>query len=173
MSRPSDALEERRDAVRRSDLADEVDVTDVDAELQRCRRHERFQPAALQPDFGVEAILFREAAVMRSDRVLAEAVAEMAGQALGHAARVHEDERGAMFLDQRGEAVVVLLPHFVRHDRLERGARRLERQIHLTPVTLVHDGAPRIRGEVLRDFLDRLLRRGEPEPQERRFGDLL
>ena len=51
----ADALQERRDAVRRSNLADEIDVADVDAELERRRRDERAQLPVLQPRFGVEA----------------------------------------------------------------------------------------------------------------------
>ena len=43
----ADALEKRGNAVRRSNLADEIDVPDVDAELERGGRHERFQRAAL------------------------------------------------------------------------------------------------------------------------------
>jgi hypothetical protein len=34
VARTADALQERRDAMRRADLADEIDMADVDAELQ-------------------------------------------------------------------------------------------------------------------------------------------
>ena len=34
MARTADALEERRDRARRAELADEIDLTDVDAELE-------------------------------------------------------------------------------------------------------------------------------------------
>ena len=65
----ADALQERRNAMRRADLAHQVDVADVDAELERRGRDERLQLAALQPLLGVEAALLRQAAVMRGDGV--------------------------------------------------------------------------------------------------------
>ncbi len=49
VARAADALQERGDAMRRSDLADEIDVADVDAELERRRGDERLQLAGLQP----------------------------------------------------------------------------------------------------------------------------
>ena len=52
--------------------------------------------------------------------VVAEPLGQMASQAFGHAPGVHEDQRRGVFLDQRCEPIVVLLPHFVRHHRIER-----------------------------------------------------
>jgi hypothetical protein len=49
MAGSADALQQRRDAMRRSNLADEIDVADVDTELQRRGGDERLQPAVLQP----------------------------------------------------------------------------------------------------------------------------
>jgi hypothetical protein len=91
MAGASDALQERGDAMRRGDLADQIDVTDIDAQLQRGGGHQRFQLPVLQARLGVEALLLGEAAVVRSDALFAEAVAEMAGNALGHAAGIDED----------------------------------------------------------------------------------
>ena len=68
----ADALQEARDRARRAELADEVDVADVDAELERGGGDQRLQLAALQPLLGVEALLLGEAAVMRGDIGLAE-----------------------------------------------------------------------------------------------------
>ena len=110
VSRAPDALQQRRDAVRRSDLADQIDVPDVDAELERRGGHQRAQLAGLQPRFSVEPLVLREAAVMRGDGLLAEPLAEMPRQPLRQPPRVDEDQRGAVRLDQRREAVVVLLP---------------------------------------------------------------
>ena len=67
MARAADALQEAGDRARRAELADEVDVADVDAELERCRGHQRLQLAVLQPLLGVEPLLLGEAAVMRGD----------------------------------------------------------------------------------------------------------
>ena len=44
-----DALEQRRDAARRADLADQLDRSDVDAELERGGGHERAQVAGAEP----------------------------------------------------------------------------------------------------------------------------
>ena len=52
MARAAGALQERRDPPRGTKLAHELDVTDVDTKLQRCRRHECFELALLQPLFG-------------------------------------------------------------------------------------------------------------------------
>ena len=57
----------RRDRARRAELADQVDVADVDAELERRGRDQRLQLAALQPLLGVEPLLLGEAAVVRGD----------------------------------------------------------------------------------------------------------
>ena len=48
VARSADALQHGGDAVRRSDLADEVDVADVDAELERCGGDQRLQRPVLQ-----------------------------------------------------------------------------------------------------------------------------
>ena len=117
-----DALEQRRDPVRRSDLADEIDVADVDAQLERRRRDERLERARFQPRLRVEALLLREAPVMRRHGLVAEPVAQVTRQALGHPPRVHEDERRPVCGDQRRQPVVVLLPDLVRHHRFERRA---------------------------------------------------
>ncbi len=122
----ADALQEGRDRARRAELADEIDVADVDAELERGGRHQRLQLAALQPLLGVEPQLLGHAAVMRGDvRLRRGARTSCARDALGHAPRVDEDQRRAVRLDQLGEPIVDLLPDLVRHHRFERRAREL------------------------------------------------
>ena len=63
--------------------------------------------------------------------------------ALGEPARVHEDERGAVRLDELDEPVVDLLPHLVRHHRLERRAGHFDREVDLALVAAVDDRARR------------------------------
>ena len=92
----ADALQEGCDRARRTDLTNEIDVADIDAELERGGRHQGFQFAALQPLFGGEPELLRHAAVMRGDGVFAETIAELARDAFGHAPRVDEHERRAV-----------------------------------------------------------------------------
>ena len=103
MAGAADALQEGRDRARRADLADEIDVADVDAEFERGGRHERLQFAALEPLLGGEPQLLRQAAVMRGDGLFAEAIAEIARDALGHAPRVDEHQRRAMRRDELGQ----------------------------------------------------------------------
>ena len=121
----ADALQEAGDRARRAELADQVDVADIDAEFQRRRRHQRLQLAALQPLLGGQPLFLRHAAVMRGDRRLAQAVGQLAGDAFGHAAGVDEHQRGAMRLDQPHQLVVDLLPDLGRHHRFQRRGRAL------------------------------------------------
>ena len=103
---------------------------------------------------------------MRGDGVLAEPLAEVPRDALGHPPRVDEDERRACARDQLREAVVVLLPDLVRHHRVERRARESRsrgpsrgdalRRRSRSAARSVPIAATRKRG----DLLDRLLRRG-------------
>ena len=46
MAGAADALQRNGDRSRRADLADEIDRADVDAELERCRRHHRLELSA-------------------------------------------------------------------------------------------------------------------------------
>ena len=57
MAGAADALQEARDRARRAELADEIDVADVDAELERGGRDQRLELAVLQPLLGVEPLL--------------------------------------------------------------------------------------------------------------------
>jgi hypothetical protein len=60
---------------------------------------------------------------MRGDKLFAQALGKMARNALGVAAGVDEDQRRRVFVHQRGELIVELLPYFVRHHRLQRRRR--------------------------------------------------
>ncbi len=66
--------------------------------------------------------------MMGSDVVFAEALSQMVRHALRQAARIDEDQRGAVLLDQLDEAVVNLVPHFVGGDRAKLAARALRRR---------------------------------------------
>ena len=157
----TDTLQERRDAPRRSDLAHEIDVADVDAELQRRSGHEGLEGAGFETCFGVQPLLFRETAMMRRDRVLPDALAQLPRQALGHPSRVDEHECGPVCGDQFGEPVVILGPDLVRHDRLERRTWHLQSESHRAAVAFVDD---RARGVTV--LLTAPSRRGtEPPPR--------
>ena len=93
----ADPLQEGGDRARRAELADQIDVADIDAELERGGGDQRLQLAVLQPLLGVEPLLLRQAAVMRGDVVLAEPFGQLRGSTRSdHAARVDEDQRGAV-----------------------------------------------------------------------------
>jgi hypothetical protein len=64
MAGAAHALQECADRARRAELTHEVHVADVDAELQRRRRHQRAQLSGFEPLLSVEAVLARERAVM-------------------------------------------------------------------------------------------------------------
>ena len=104
----SHALQEGVDGSRRADLAHEIDIADVDAELERGRRHQRLQLAALQALLRVQAPILRKTAVMRGDMLLAHPLRQMPRHALGQPARVHEHQRGAVLADELGQPVVDL-----------------------------------------------------------------
>ncbi|MNS21026.1 hypothetical protein D3C72_527800 [compost metagenome] len=55
VSGAADPLQQGRDRAWRSDLADQVDVADIDAQLQRCSGHQHLQLAILQALFGIQA----------------------------------------------------------------------------------------------------------------------
>ena len=120
VSRPPDALQESRDRARRSELADQVDLADVDAQLERSRRHERFQFAVLEPLFGIETLLLGQAAVVGGHLIGADAFGELTRHPLDQPAGVDEHEGRAMRLDQLRQALIHLLPDLGRHHRLER-----------------------------------------------------
>ena len=116
MTGAAHALQRHGNRARRVDLADQIDGADIDAQLQRRRRHQQANLAVLQLALGVQAQLARQAAVMRRDQFFADALAQVQRHALGQPPRVDEDQRGAMLQRQLGEAVVDLAPHFVAGD---------------------------------------------------------
>ncbi len=94
-----------------------------------------------QPLLGVEALLLREAAVVRGDELGAEPLGQLVRHALGEPPRVHHDERRAVRLDQLDQALVDLLPDLVRHHRFERRARHFDGEVDLALVAAVDDRA--------------------------------
>ena len=135
----ADALQKDRDAARRAELADELDVTDVDAELERGGRHHHLELACLETLLGIEAGFLGEAAVMGRYVLLAQALGEMAGHALDHAPRVGEHQRGVVFFDEARELVIDRAPHLAGHHRLERRRWHHEVDVAIAHVTRVHD----------------------------------
>ena len=118
----------RRDAAGRADLAHQLDGPDVDAELERGRRHQRGQVARAEPGLEAEPAVLRQAAVVGRHLVLAEALGEEVRHPLGQAARVHEDERRAVRPHVRRDAIQDLAPLLVGCDRLQLAVGQLDRR---------------------------------------------
>ena len=170
------ALQEGRDGARGAELADEIDVADVDPELERRGGHQRLEVAGLQALLGREPALAREAAVVRGDVLLAERLGQRPGDALRHAARVDEHERGAVRLDEGAEPPVDLGPDLAGHHRLERRLGQLKREVALPGMTGVDDGAfARLAvvapGEEVGDGLDGALGRRQPDAGDGPAGE--
>ena len=164
-SRP---LQEGRDGSRRTKLADQIDVPDVDPQLQRGGGHQRLQLAGLEPLLGREAAFARETAVVGGDMLLAERLGQRPRHPLRHAAGVDEHERGAVRLDEGAESPVDLGPDLAGHHRLERRLRKLQREVALALMADVDDGALArpgtvAAGEEAGDGVDRALGRGQPD----------
>ena len=171
MAGAADALQERRDAARRPDLAHEVDRADVDAEFERGGRDEGAQLAVLEPLLEAHPALLREAAVVARHVLLAEALRELVRDALREPPRVHEHEGRTVLRDQLGDAIVDLAPLLGRRDRPELAPRHLDREVDVALVAEVDDRAVRravgvdalAADEELGDLLDRPLRGREPD----------
>ncbi len=172
MAGAADALQERCDRARRAELADEVNLADVDAELERGGRDQRLQGAGLEALLGVETQLFGKAAVMRRHLIRADALREMAGHPLDQPAGVDKDQGRPVLADQIGEAVVNLLPDIARHDCFERRGWNLDREIAGAAVAGVDDRALVAAGadKKPRHGFDRLLRRRQTDPQQPALG---
>ena len=93
----TDPLQKSRNRARRGDLADQVDVANVDPQLQRRRGDQHLQLAALEPLLGIQAKLLGQAAMVGGHGVLAETFAQVAAQAFGQAPGVDENQRGPVF----------------------------------------------------------------------------
>ena len=159
------ALQQRRDGTRRAELAHQVDIADVEPEFERRGSDQHFQLAMLQSLLGIEPRLLRQTPMVRRHRFLAETLAEVPRGALGHAARVDENQRGAVQLHQLRHARVDLFPLLVRHHRSQRRLRQFERQVALLRIADIDDLALRRAvyhgtgaDQKTRHFVDRLLR---------------
>ena len=170
MAGPADALQEGRDRARRTDLANEVDIADIDPELERGGRDQRLQLAAFEPLLGREPELFRHAAVMGGDGALAETLGQLAGDPFRHPAGVDENQRRAVLLDEFRQAGVDLGPDLARHHRLEWRIGHFHTQVAAAMMPGVDGrdlgGGPAVSscaGEEMGDHVNRILGRGEAD----------
>ena len=99
------------------------------------------QFAGLEALFGIQAHLLGQTAVVSGHGGLAQALAQVPGQAFGQASGVDEYQGGAVFTGQLREAIVDQLPHVVGHHRRERHQRHFDRQVTGAGVADIHNGA--------------------------------
>ena len=133
---PTDPLEEGADGPGRADLADQLDRTDVDAQLERGGGHQGAQVAGAQPGLDDAPAGGRQAPVVGRHQqrgvdvataapglVLGQALGQLVGHPLGHLPGVDEDQRRAVLPGVLGDAVedVGHLP--AADHRLELGRR--------------------------------------------------
>jgi hypothetical protein len=96
-----DPLQQPRTAFRRADIDHQVDVAPVDAEIERGRAHDRAQLALDHRAFDAAALRDVERAVMQRNRkVVVVHAPQLLEQKFRLAARVHEDQRGLVRLDE-------------------------------------------------------------------------
>ena len=152
-------MQEPGNRARRGDLADQVDVADVDPQFQRGSRDQHLQLAALEPLLGVETKFFGQAAMVGGYRVLAETLAQVPTQAFGQAPGVDENQRGPVFAGEGGEAVIDQFPDVVGHDRRQRHGRHFDIQVARPGVADIDDFAGAVAtDQKTRDRFDRFLR---------------
>ena len=78
---------------------------------------------------------------MRGDVLVTDAIAQVFRGTFRQPPRVDKDQRGLVFVDELGQAVVDLLPHFVGHDGFQRRAGHLQGQVALAYMAGVDDVA--------------------------------
>ncbi len=163
----ADALHGDADVAGGGDLADEVDVADVDAELERSGGDEDLDRACFEFLFGVEAERAGERAVVGGDVFCSETLGELEGDLFDEAAGVDEDEGGAVVLGVSGELVEDLLPHGGGGEGAEFLGGNLDGEIEVAALAYLDDGgrgAGGVRaGEEVGDERDGVLGGGEAD----------
>src|SRR5437763_16406119 len=99
MPGPARALKKCGNGFWGAELANQIDISDIDAEFERGGRNQRLELSRLKPLLRKEPLLFGEATVMCADIFAAQPLGQMAGRALHHPPRVHENQRRAMGFD--------------------------------------------------------------------------
>ena len=100
--------------------------------------------------------------MMRGDTRVTEPVGEFARNALGHAARIDEDERGAVAFDELSQLVIDLVPNLGRHHGFEWGGWNFKLEVTRAKMPTIHNqrtlAARRRTRQEIGNLLDWLLR---------------
>ena len=148
-------------------LADQIDLADVDAQFQRGGGDQRLQLAALQTVLGGEALFFREAAMVRGDVLVAQSVAQAARQPFGQPTGIDEDQRGPVGLDQGRHAIVDVAGGLAREHSFQRQVRQFDGKIQLAAMAGVDDATVTAPSQEMGDGLDGVLGGGQADAVER------
>ena len=93
----SDSLQQPRCAFWRADIDDEIDVAPIHSKVERRGAHDGTQASARHRRFDFAALRHVERAVMKRNRkIVVVEMPQVLKNALGLAARVDEDKRGAV-----------------------------------------------------------------------------
>ncbi len=110
---------------------------------------------------------------MRGDVFLAEALGELEGESLGHAARIDEDESGAVLISELGDAVVDAVPDGVGGDGSEFDGWDFDGEVEGAVPAALNDfdvGVARAAEEAGDEF-NGILRGGEADALRRGMGE--
>ena len=105
VTRPAHSLEECGNAAGRTNLADQFDRSDIDAEFKRSGGHEGLELAGTEFAFDAFASVLRQGSVVGSYPVVAQPFCQLVGDPFGHTTGVYEDQSGVMLLDHLGDLV--------------------------------------------------------------------
>ena len=143
MPSPSDTLKPRGHRFRRFQLVDHIDRADVDAELQRSRRHQGVETPRLQVVFHLQADFLGHRPVMRADFRLAVAqLGQTQRRSLGLVAAVGEDQGRLVATNVLEQQLVRARPQ----GRVARLQKVGQRSTYLHVQVLAHSGVDDLAG---------------------------
>ena len=134
-------LQESSDGTGCAELANQVHVANINAQLQRCRRHQCLQLAFLQTGFGRQPLLTGQAAVVGGDMLLAYALAQRPRQPLRHTPSVDENQRSAVLRNQLRHTVINRLGRLVGQHRLQGRIGQFNAQVEPPDMARINDVA--------------------------------
>ena len=98
-------------------MTDEIDMTDIDTQLQRCGGDHDRVLTRFQFLFDVQTSFSRQAAVVGAHLALAQALGQLVRHSLHQAPRVYEDQCRPMVFDLFNDFIVERRPNILADDR--------------------------------------------------------
>src|SRR5262249_45822058 len=145
---------------RRADMACEVHIANVDAQLQGSGGYQDLDLTVLEFVFRVETQLARQAAMVCGNGVFAQTLRQAESNTLRQPPRIDKDQRGTMLFHQLADAVIGLIPEFIGGDGAHFLARNFDSEIQRALVADVDYNwiGPAVAGKEVSYGLNRLLR---------------